>query len=187
MRADSHATLRARKWSAATLRECERCLQQRDGKAAERLARQVLSKDHSHIAALELLAKALWQQNGFVELISVTKRLIRLDPYEPGYRLLLGAAYQCTGRYGDATRAYAAIPEQSPEHNRSSALVAELRRWQESLVNTLLREDSTFRLEYERDPKRACASRGFEFLSLDQTRAAMLPQPEVALAAQRPS
>jgi hypothetical protein len=167
---------------AALLARAEAALSNRDALEAERIARRVLRTDARHVAALEVLARAQWQQNRFEDLIASTTRLIRLDPYEPGYRLLQGAAYQCLGRFGDATRAYASIPPDVPEHSRSMQLVSELRQWQSSLVSTLLDEDPVFRAEYARDPRGACQSRGFEFLQTQDGRAR-----ESLTAAARPS
>src|SRR5205085_11272165 len=87
----------ARMANASLLARAEALLQNRKGLEAADLATQVLANDADHVAALEILARALWQQNRFGELIATTKRLIILDPYEPGYRLLQGAAYQCLG------------------------------------------------------------------------------------------
>ncbi len=174
-----------RRTAAAMLARAEAALGRHDGRRAELIARGILRRDRSHIAALEMLARSLWQQNRFEDLVPATQRLIRHDPYEPGYRLLLGAAYQCLGRFGDATRAYASIPPDVPEHSRSMQLVSELREWQSGLVSRLLLEDPVFRAEYARDPGAACQTRGFELMPAQRFESASYEA--LAAASARPS
>lgn len=150
----------------ALLARAEALLQTRNAPEAAKLARLILRKDREHVGALEVLARSQWQQQKFETLVATTRRLIKLDPYNPGYHMLLGAALQCLGRFGEATRAYLRASNEggTPETERSLRLIAELRDWQAGLLATLLNEDLAFRAAYNRDPKAACQSRGFEFL-----------------------
>jgi tetratricopeptide (TPR) repeat protein len=150
----------------ALLARAEALLQSRDAAAAATLARKILRTDRTHVGALEVLGRSLWQQQQFDELISITRRLIRLDPYNPGYHMLRGAAYQCMSMFGEATKAYARATASSntQDADRSIQLIAELRDWQANLLSTLLEEDATFRAAYSRDPQAACQAKGFEFV-----------------------
>jgi len=148
------------------LARAEVLLQSRDSVEATKLARQILRSDRTHVGALEVLARSEWQRQRFDDVVSTTRRLIRLDPYNPGYHMLRGAAFQCLGMFGEATKAYARANEigGTPDANRAHQLIAELREWQGSLLSTLLEEDATFRAAYSRDPRAACQSKGFEFI-----------------------
>ncbi len=121
-------------------------------------AREILAQDKDHVGALEVLAKALWQTCEFSELMVVIDRLMELNPYEPGYHSLRGAAYQAMGRYGDAVRAM--VRGNGSDGGQS---LAELQDWQADLVAALLQEDSVFRAHYSQNPERACLDRGFAF------------------------
>lgn len=146
----------------------ENFLQGRDAVAAAKLARKILRSDRSHVGALEVLARSLWQQQKFDELITITRRLIRLDPYNPGYHMLRGVAFQCLNLFGEATKCYARATANgnSPDADRSMQLISELRDWQANLLSTLLEEDPAFRAAYSRDPQAACQSKGFAFIEL---------------------
>lgn len=148
----------------AMLTRAEALLQSRDASGAAVIARRILRRDRTHVGALEVLARSQWQQQRFNDLISTTRRLIRLDPYNPGYHMLRGAAYQCLGMFGEATKAYARAGNDSPDGDRSFKLIVELREWQANLLGTMLSEDPAFRAAYSRDPKAACQSKGFEFM-----------------------
>lgn len=152
----------------ALLARAEVLLQSRDALGASKLAKKILRADRTHVGALEVLARSLWQQQQFEDLISITRRLIRLDPYNPGYHMLRGAAFQCLSMFGEATKAYARATAHgsSPDADRSMQLISELRDWQANLLSTLLEEDPAFRVAYSRDPQAACQSKGFEFVDM---------------------
>jgi cytochrome c-type biogenesis protein CcmH/NrfG len=164
---ESTRNVAARHARAAVLSRAEALLQVRDAWNAAVLAKAVLKVDRDHVGALEVLARALWQENRFAELIVTLKHMIRLDPYEPGYRSLLGASYQCLGMYGEAVKAFAACAAaQNQDAQRPAKLaIAEIQDWQSRLVADMLRDDPAFRAEYSRNPREACRARGFEFLS----------------------
>jgi len=123
------------------------------------VARQVLAEDPHQLGALELAAKALWQAGAYEEVLSVIRRLVVLNPYEPGYHALQGASLQCLGRYGEAARAFA----RSSEIPSSRQALDEIRSWQAELLAGMIQSDPVFRAQYNRDPKEACTSRGFDF------------------------
>jgi tetratricopeptide (TPR) repeat protein len=150
----------------ALLARAEALLQSRDAASAVKLVRRILRTDRNHVGALEVLARSQWQQQKFDDLVSTTRRLIRLDPYNPGYHMLRGAAFQCLGMFGEATKAYARSTANgsTTDADRSLQLISELRDWQANLLSTLLAEDAAFRAAYSRDPQAACQSKGFEFM-----------------------
>ncbi len=135
-----------------------------DAKGCAREARQILASDPTHVGAMEVLAKALWQSCEFTELLPVIERLIVLNPYEPGYHSLRGAVYQALGRYGDAVRSM----ERGAKTDDGRA-IREIQEWQADLVAVLLQEDTVFRAHYAQDPERACLDRGFAFESTPQS------------------
>ncbi len=121
---------------------------------------RILKEDPNHLGALEIYAKALWQQRRWPALLSALDRLICLNPYEPGYHLLRALALECQGRFGEAVQAYA----RAGAEEQASASIEDLREWQSMIVADLLREDPVFQVQYARNPHEACRSRGFEFL-----------------------
>jgi len=171
------------------LARAESLLQSRDSIGAAALARSILRKDRGHVGALEVLARSQWQQQSFDDLITTTRRLIRLDPYNPGYHMLRGAAFQCLGMFGEATKAYARATDHSssPDAGRSLQLISELRDWQTNLLSQLLEEDACFRAAYSRDPRAACQSKGFEFVEAPRADAWVREESSVSVVAARPS
>ncbi len=123
-------------------------------------AEEVLSMDPQNLAAMEIWAKMLWQTGQMSEVVDATRRLIVLNPYEPGYHVLQASALQCLGRYGEASRAYARAGD-TPEVQEA---IADLNAWQAGLVAALLATDAVFRAHYAQNPSNACSSRGFSFL-----------------------
>jgi len=117
----------------------------------------ILADDPEHVGALEVFAKALWQAGDCDTLLTTLDQLIALNPYEPGYHALRGAAQQSLGRLGDAVRSFSRA-------EGSEEAVAELQEWQAELVATLIREDRVFRAQYAQDPAAACVARGFAFI-----------------------
>lgn len=132
-----------------------------DARTAAQLARALLRRDPEQIGALELLAKAQWRLADYDGLMGTLATLVRLNPYEPGYLALKGAVHQAHGRTGEALRCYARAGAADPT---AADAIVELRAWQETLIADLLQIDPNFRAEYEQDPARACAARGFDFV-----------------------
>jgi tetratricopeptide (TPR) repeat protein len=130
------------------------------------IASEVLKTDDANIGALETIAKAQWQIHEYSDLLATLNRLIRINPYEPGYHALKGAALQCLGRYGESIRAY--LRGGDTPGARESA--EELRAWQAQLVQSLLQADPVFKAHYSRNPEEACRARGFEFRSESRIR-----------------
>jgi tetratricopeptide (TPR) repeat protein len=168
-----------RKIAKATLARTEFLLSSGDPKQAICVARQILRQDRSQVGALEVLAKALWQLSRYDELLTTLSTLIRLNPYEPGYHSLRGAAYQAIGRTGEAIKSFARAAEDS---EIASASVDELREWQSSLIADLLSEDLVFQAHYAQDPEEACRARGFEFLPDYRTGESWLANPQAQAA-----
>ncbi|MEA2553812.1 MAG: hypothetical protein QOJ65_1988 [Fimbriimonadaceae bacterium] len=172
----------------AQLAQAEALLQARDAVQAASVAKRILRRDPTHVGALEVLARAQWQQQRFEDLVDTTRSLTALDPYNPGYHMLLGAAYQCLGLFGEATKAYArASTADKAEAERSFKLIAELRDWQANLLSTLLQDDPAFRAAYSRDPKAACQSKGFEFLEAQTQDVWVREEAASAVVGARPS
>jgi Flp pilus assembly protein TadD len=143
--------------------KAERHLANGDFVKAAAVAKETILNEPKHLAALEILAKALWQTNEREELMDVLARLIELNPYEPGYHVLRGAVLQSMGHCGEAMRSFERGLEQGSDLDGSIAqMVSELGAWQDCLIAGLLQDDLVFRVEYLRDAQQACRSRGFE-------------------------
>lgn len=129
-------------------------------------ARSILREDQNHIPALEVLATALWRTGHIGQALRISDRLVRLNPYEPGYFHLRGSLYEQLGRYADAVYAYRRAIESSRDvsfQNRVEQSLEILEQWEATLVAQLLEDDLTFACQYQMDPVEACRSRGFEF------------------------
>lgn len=150
-----------RKPSQATLARAEFLLSTGDPAGSMACARAVLRKDPEQLGALEVLAKALWQLARYDELLITLSTLIRLNPYEPGYHALRGAALQSLGRAGEAIKCFGRVADRS---DTAAAAVEELRRWQQDMISDLIQEDPLFRAQYEQNPVEACQARGFDLL-----------------------
>ncbi len=134
------------------------------------LAKQTLSLDPNHVGALEVLAKSQWQASQCEEVILTLKRLIELNPYEPGYHSLLAGAYQSLGLCGESVKAYLrAVDLGLPKSADMDNMIEDLRTWQGSLVAQLIESDPIFRAAYQQDPAKACGERGFDFAMPPET------------------
>jgi len=116
----------------------------------------VLARDRNHVGALELLAKAQWKGGQAAALIGTLTQLISLNPYEPGYHALKGAAHQSLGDFEIALACYG----RAGGCGDVTALSVELADAQDRLVRQLAREDHIFRIRYSRDPADACRRAG---------------------------
>ena len=121
------------------------------------VCRSILSKDADHVGALELLAKAQWKGSRNRDLIPTLGRLIALNPYEPGYHALKGAAHQSVGDYENALACYRRARGCS-EVVGLSVLLSEA---QDEMIRQLVAEDPIFRIRYARNPVQACKDSGF--------------------------
>ncbi len=157
--------------------------------AAIEIAKQTLKSDPSHVGALEILAKAQWQASQCDELLLTLKKLIELNPYEPGYHSLLAGAYQSLGLCGEAVKAYLrAVDLGFPKSAEMDAMIEELREWQGALVAGLLATDPVFKVAYQQDPARACTDRGFDFAIPPETTEHLIQERESrAVVYARPS
>lgn len=111
--------------------------------------------DSSHLGALELLSRCLWAKQDFAALERVIRRLITLNPYEPGYFGLLGMALRALGRYSEAAEALRRDPA-------SSTHLADLEAFQASLVKDLVEHDATFAAMYAKSPEQATKMKGLD-------------------------
>jgi len=152
-------------------------------------ARRILRNDPNHVPALETLAKTQWKSTQLDELLVTLKKLIALNPYEPGYHSLLAGAYQSLGMCGEAVKSYLrAVDLGQPESTEMQALIEELKAWQGSLVADLLRDDPVFRVAYQQNPMRACTDRGFDFAVVSESTEHMIQDRQSrAQAFARPS
>jgi tetratricopeptide (TPR) repeat protein len=131
------------------------------------LVKKILREDPEHLPALEICAKAYWRAGQFADSLGALDRLIRLNPYEPGYFYLKGVCLQCLGRFGEAVSAFekcAGTEAESAIH--ASAALRDLEAWQETLIADLLQEDPVFRAKLSQNAEEALRSRGFMFSRL---------------------
>ncbi|MBS1704451.1 MAG: hypothetical protein JST40_01145 [Armatimonadetes bacterium] len=69
-------------------------------------SRDLLQDEPCHLVALEGRAQALWQLHEYQRAIEVSRRLIGLNPREPGYYMLQGMCHQMMGRFVAALDCY---------------------------------------------------------------------------------
>lgn len=147
----------AAKEKVNTLASAEAAMRRGDSSAALATLERVLAKADDHLGALELKARCEWQAGAHEPLVGTLRRLIGLNPYEPGYHALLGSALQCLGRYGEAARAL----ERAAGTPGQEEALTDLRAWQAGLIAEMIQTDPIFRAHYRQNPHAACASRGF--------------------------
>lgn len=127
-------------------------------------AKRRVALDPTHLGHLEELARLQWSEGDCRALIDTLRRLTALNPFEPGYHYLRGAALQCLGLFRDALRAYDRCVQfaASPLAADARAAADELRRWPREVVVRLAEADPAFRHRYERDPERTWRELGFD-------------------------
>ena len=151
------------RWKVQQLRAAEVALASGDAVLAAQHAELLIADDHTHLPALEILAKALWQIGDLPRLTALLDCMIRLNPYEPGYFALLGASHQSLGRIGAAISAFGRSLVLDGGRDPSVAeMLVDLRRFQAGLIEGLLADDAVFRGAYREDAVAACRARGFE-------------------------
>ena len=149
------------KTSRSLLTRGEMLLKAGEAEDARALAASVLERDREHLPALELYARALWQLKDMAGLQEVVPRMIRLNPYEPGYHALKGSVHFQLGQFAEAIDSYERslqFPARPEESVRAS--VAALREYQQALAASLLEENQVFRAKYAQDPEQAVQSLG---------------------------
>lgn len=149
-----HAATRIR------MSRAEAALKAGDLALAAVLAEDILRVDANHLAALETYAKALWSAGRYEQVVAATDKLLSLNPYEPGYHALRGAALHALGRYGEACESY----DRSSELPHCAEALRELQTWQARLLLDLLQTDPVFKVSYRQNPRAACEARGFRFV-----------------------
>ncbi len=142
------------------LRQADAALRAGHSEHAASLASEILTKDAKHLGAIETYAKSLWRSSRFAEVVAATDRLLALNPYEPGYHALRGAALQALGRYGEAVECF----NRSRDLPGSVDALRELQIWQAGLLAELLNSDPVFKASYAQDAQKACEARGFRFI-----------------------
>ena len=156
----NRAPARKRVSKRIRLIQADAALSSGDVKQAATLAQQVLDEDSKHLGALETLAKSLWRSSRFNEVVAAAEKLLALNPYEPGYHALRGAALQALGRYGEAIECF----DRSRELPGSLDSLRELQDWQGGLLSEMLASDPVFRASYAQNARSACEAKGFKFI-----------------------
>lgn len=146
---------------------------------------KVLEEDPKHLGALEVRARLLWREGEVSSLLSTLDTLIEMNPYEPGYFALRGAALQSIGRSGDAIRAYERCIAMGGDHEDAKAQLETLTQWQTEEIEQLTLSDRVFAAAYAQDPRKACESRGFAYAA--STRVAVVQAIQQATLTARPS
>ena len=141
---------------AIAVRQAEHMLKVNQATDSLGLVLPLIAEDHGHVPALEIAARAYWQLQDFVKVVELTDKLIRLNPFEPGYHSLRGISLRALGRYGDAARSLSRDPG-------AEDALHELEGFQASLVRDLIESDPIFAAQYAKDPTSALAAKGFYF------------------------
>ena len=151
---------------AGWLCDAESALIEKRWERAATLTSRILKRDPKHVGALEVSAKAQWGMARHAAVLRTTERLIHLNPYEPGYHSLRGAALQALGRLREAMNCYRRSLEMGGEANAEASAVF-LEECQRSLLEELLQSDESFRDAYRRDPVSACLSKGLNLPTMN--------------------
>lgn len=127
-------------------------------------ARQRVAEDPTHLGNLETLVRAQWNEADYSGVLDTLRRLLALNPFEPGYHFLRGATLQCLGYFGDARGAYERCAQDAGSGMAKEALAAihEIDRWPAEVVARLAEVDPTFRALMREDPVAAHGSLGFD-------------------------
>lgn len=132
---------------------------------AIRACRRLLSQEPHNLAALEVLARALWAHGDYAQVYQTAASLIRHHPTEPGYRILQGMALQAMGNFGMAVQTLRQAMRESDHtaiHSRAGEMLADLQDLQSQAIGRLRQIDPGFATELSRDAEAACRARGFE-------------------------
>ncbi|HRI44820.1 MAG TPA: hypothetical protein PLL78_12805 [Fimbriimonadaceae bacterium] len=147
------------------LSQASSSLENGDWRSALRFAHKALRGRRDALPILEVLARARWLASDYSGVLRVTKRLIALNPAEPGYRILQAMALRGLGQFSLAVTALRrCLTETTSREAQSKALemLDELDAIQCGAIRRLHGADPTFRRAYDRDPEAACRSLGFE-------------------------
>lgn len=164
-------------------KRAQRLFDSGDLAAAIECANEVLATEPKHLGAMELVVKAHWRASRLEDALAMLDRLMQLNPYELGYSYYRGHILQGMGRYGDAIDAMQRCADsESDLAEQALSALQDLHDWQRALIAEMLRTDKGFRLEYARNPERACRERGFRFANTKKMRMrARLEETERAL------
>jgi predicted O-linked N-acetylglucosamine transferase (SPINDLY family) len=104
-------------------------------RAAEKLCRQVLSRDPNNVDALNLLGGCLYHTGNLNEAIKIYQRIVALKPNLPEAHNNLGGCLQRNGRVADAISAYKTAIRLKPDFNEAkSNLAAAYFEWGKTLL-----------------------------------------------------
>lgn len=158
--------------SSDALAQASSALENGDFRSAIRFAQKALRGRRDALPVLEVLARARWLACDYSGVLRVTKRLIALNPSEPGYRILQAMALRGLGQFSLAIAALRRCLAETTSHEaRSKALgmLDELDAIQCGAIRRLHDADPTFRRAYDRDPEGTCRSLGFELSWYEST------------------
>ncbi len=125
---------------------------------------EVLRLDSRHHAALELLATAYLQSNELENAVDIMEQLLMLSPRDPLHRLKLATLLQLQGKLGEASAEFQRVLDLYPDMpfaEDASEAVEALDRLQTQQILMMAAEQSTFRLNLERQFDLALAEGGF--------------------------
>jgi hypothetical protein len=152
----SRIEIAKRRRNALLITKADRHLAKGEVEQASSLVQAVLCETCDHLGALELSARLLWKQQDFKALVRATKRLITLNPFEPGYHSLRGMSLRALGMYGEAAKALERDPNAAKQ-------LLDLECFQALLIKDTIKHDQVFAAKYAKDPLKALTEKGFYF------------------------
>lgn len=87
--------------------------EQGDWEAALQCAHQTLAQCPDHLGALEVLCRAQLRMNDCERALLTVRKLVRLNPHEPGYEVLRASALQSCGRFSEALESLQSAKQRS--------------------------------------------------------------------------
>lgn len=114
--------------------------------------------------AVESMLRAQWKAGDTLGALRSIRRALELNPHEPGYRFMRGLLHQSVGMVKEAMSDFEAALTMADSESLRDSITAAMRGledWQLNVVQMLLAEDRTFRLEFSADPHAAVEKKGF--------------------------
>ena len=133
---------------------------------ARKQCRTITRNHPKFLPAWELRAKLSWHLGDLEDVVRTTRTLMRLNPHEPGYMLLLGMAHSNRGRHAEAVRVFQRALQMKAEPQFQKQVLAAMKQAEIEQTDTVIKltsEDDSFRARFESDPVTACREQGFEF------------------------
>lgn len=137
--------------------------------AAARLAQRLLRKDPGHLCALEYLLEAQWHLGQLERVVSTATRLIAINPMEPCYYLLKGAALFSLNRPGVAMpclRRALQLAQPGPLRAHVEQYAELINVWQGVILAELIGDNPALRAEFRRAPEATCQRFGLDFVGM---------------------